>query len=84
MMYNCPICGYDKLDEKPYDNEGNPSYEICNCCGFEFGFDDASEGESFEEFRKKWLDSGAEWFNVKVKPKNWNFKLQLQNINIIV
>jgi hypothetical protein len=83
-MYICPICGYDKLDEKPYDNDGNPSYEICPCCGFEFGFDDESEGKSFEGYREEWLHNGVEWFDLKLKPKDWNLKTQLKNINILM
>lgn len=43
MKYICPICGYDKLLEPPYDEYNNPSYEICPCCGFEYGFDDQDQ-----------------------------------------
>ncbi|SHK35157.1 hypothetical protein SAMN02745163_03655 [Clostridium cavendishii DSM 21758] len=81
-MYICPVCGYNELDEKPYDLDGNPSYEICSCCGFEFGFDDDSEGESFESYRTKWLNKNAKWFREKKKKENWNLEEQLKNINI--
>lgn len=57
-MFICPVCGYDKLIEEPYD-DGSPSYEICNCCGFEFGYDDSGEGRSFEIYLKKWIERGA-------------------------
>ncbi len=77
-MYTCIICGHDKLTEKPYDQDGNPSYEICKCCGFEFGFDDNIEGNSIEGYRQKWIDGGAEWFNAKAKPENWDLKKQLR------
>lgn len=30
--YVCPICGFDKLSFVPLN-----SYEICPCCGYEFG-----------------------------------------------
>ena len=79
-MYICPVCGYDKLAEEPYDQDGNPSYEICNCCGFEFGFDDESEGNSFESYRQKWIDDGVKWFSDKAKPEAWDLKKQLENI----
>ncbi|RAI82673.1 hypothetical protein BFS35_003020 [Macrococcoides goetzii] len=43
-MYICPVCGYNQLEEEPYkffdDNIFNASFEICSCCGFQFGFDD--------------------------------------------
>ncbi len=80
-MFICPVCGYDKLLEEPFDSEGNPSYEICNCCGFEFGYDDSSEGISIHNYRKKWINEGAPWFNLNLKPKNWNLNEQLNNIN---
>ena len=79
-MYVCPVCGYDKLTEEPYDQDRNPSYEICKCCGFEFGFDDDSEGSSLESYRQKWINGGAKWFNVKAKPEDWNLKKQLEQI----
>ena len=40
----CPVCGYSHLKEGPCDEFGCSTYEICPCCGFEFGFDDDSEG----------------------------------------
>lgn len=61
----CPVCGYDKLTEAPYDEDGMPSYEICDCCGFEFGFDDLSEGETYSSYREKWICNGAVWFSKK-------------------
>lgn len=81
-MYICPICGYDKLTEEPFDKDGNPSYEICNCCGFEFGYDDGSEGVSPDIYRKEWIKQGVKWFNIKVKPNNWDLQEQLKNINL--
>lgn len=56
MSYECPVCGYRGLQQKPYalwppppdvelappyeDVLGAPSYEVCPRCGFEFGNDD--------------------------------------------
>ncbi len=80
MNYICPVCGYNELDEAPYDNNGNPSYNICDCCGFEFGYDDGSEEISFKEYRKKWIDEGSKWFRSEKKPKIWNLSNQLKNI----
>jgi hypothetical protein len=36
--YSCPVCGLDGLQE-PGDAEF-ASFEICPCCGTEFGYDD--------------------------------------------
>lgn len=79
--YICPVCGFDGLTEPPYSPHKEPSHEICPCCGFEFGFDDSQGDSSYEVFRLKWINSGAEWFQPERKPTNWDLKTQLKNIN---
>lgn len=81
--YICPVCGYSKLPEPPYDNYGYPSYIICHCCGFEFGFDDSSKKMSFKAYRDKWIDEGFPFFTKSEKPKVWTEEVmqhQLGNI----
>ncbi|MFN8288397.1 MAG: hypothetical protein U0V74_16690 [Chitinophagales bacterium] len=80
----CPVCGFDSLRKAPYDDHGYPTYEICSCCGYEFGFDDSSRNESFETYRQKWIDQGFKYFNRSKKPKIWNrevLECQLKNIS---
>ena len=48
--YICPICGYDKLNKSPYDEIGEPTFETCPCCGFEYGYDDYINKETFESY----------------------------------
>lgn len=43
MKYQCPVCLTDSLDE-PYMRY---SYDICNMCGVEFGYDDAIDEYGF-------------------------------------
>ena len=84
LLKICPVCGYDQLDEPPYDEYGFPSYEVCSCCGFEYGFDDGSRGYTFEKYRKEWIDKGYKYFNKLKEPPMWGYtKLieQLKNIN---
>jgi hypothetical protein len=83
LAYICPICGFDELKKAPYDENGNESFEICNCCGFEFGFDDLHDGHSFESYRAKWVGAGATWFYKPTEPKDWDLKKQLINIEKI-
>lgn len=78
--YVCPVCGYPELEEPPYDINKCSSYEICPCCGIEFGFDDGSEGFGYDEYREKWIKGGAQWFTETLKPVNWNIEKQLTNI----
>lgn len=79
--YACPVCGFDGLQEPPYDERNAPSYEICPCCGFEFGFDEPADQDTFSSFREKWLKNGAAWFMPALKPKNWDLKKQLSKLN---
>lgn len=82
----CPVCGYDRLKEAPYNEYGDPSYEICSCCGFEFGFDDSSQKITFKEYRKNWIDNGFRYFDKKKQPDKWNIdvlKKQLKNIESV-
>jgi len=53
----------------PYESVfGAPSYEGCDSCGYEFGFDDnpggGLEGQRFSEHRASWLSKGG--YNPKV------------------
>ena len=76
--YICPVCGYDRLEEYP-----DLSYEICPCCGVEYGFDDFDfENLTFDTVRNKWLSEGAKWFMKKEKPKNWDLEEQLKNLRL--
>lgn len=80
--YTCPICGYNKLVEPPYDEYECPSYEICACCGFEYGFHDDFEGYTFEKYREEWLNNGAPFRRKKDEPIGWSMdmaKKQLEN-----
>ncbi|MEW4415272.1 hypothetical protein [Clostridium sp. AN503] len=79
MKYMCPICNYNGLFEKPYDENGNGSYEICPCCDFEFGCDDFPDKEKQQDmWKQKWIDSGCKWFSKSRKPpEGWDAHIQL-------
>jgi hypothetical protein len=67
-MNSCPVCTYDALPFTPTD------YNICPCCGTEFGVDDTYI--SWEELRDEWVANGAPWFFGEA-PAGWNATLQL-------
>ena len=90
--YICPICGHPYLEEGPLQfiengkeivsySKGAPTFEICPCCGVEFGYDDNEF--SWEDLRKKWIEHGAIWSRKIEKPKNWNLNKQLLNLKKI-
>lgn len=72
-MYTCPVCYYTKMREAPAD------YNICECCGTEFGNDD--EFTSHDELREEWAAAGAPWF-FRNPPVGWNPWTQLLNANV--
>lgn len=77
--HNCRVCGF-YMEDLPWGDDGNcPSYEICPCCGVEFGNEDYTI-ESTKKYREDWIKGGASWFEKKGKPENWNLEVQLKNI----
>ncbi len=75
----CTICGYD-LHFYPWGKDGKtPSFDICPCCGVEFGHEDIDE-DSIKEYRAEWITNGKRWFDKKKKPDNWDYEEQITNI----
>jgi hypothetical protein len=51
-------------------------YNICPCCGTEFGVDDLYH--SLPELRQAWISEGLPWFDdITSQPSNWNPYQQL-------
>jgi hypothetical protein len=74
--YTCPVCGFGGLSEPPYDEHGNASFDICPCCGTEYGYHDATA--SHDELRRLWLAAGAPWRSQAVPPPpGWDPRSQL-------
>ena len=80
-VHYCRVCGlFQGKNYFPWGEDGHsPTFDICLCCGAEFGFDDCFP-EAVKEFREEWLKSGAHWRFAKFKPKNWSLQEQLKNI----
>ncbi len=76
----CRICGFYYENYYPWGEScDSPTYDICVCCGAEFGFDDISE-YSAREYRSEWLKKGAKFFHPASCPENWDISEQLKNI----
>lgn len=79
MTTRCHICGLD-LKEPPWGESGrDPTFNICPCCGVEFGSQDCRASGVVRE-RKRWIVSGGEWWKVKSKPPGWSFEEQVKQI----
>jgi hypothetical protein len=80
--YTCHVCGYPDLEEAPWGEDGiSPTYNICPCCGVEFGYEDC-QAEALLTYRSEWIKKGANWFDSSLKPNNWSLKEQLKRINV--
>ncbi len=75
----CRVCGLLQDCEPWGENGKTPSYEICDCCGVEFGYEDSTQ-ESTWRFRKNWIEKGAPWFTMALKPENWSMEEQLKHV----
>ena len=75
---------------------GEGSYDVCPCCGFEFGLsedqnkiglseDDRKKQDyiTFEQYLKEWyLENEGTWFMPEKKPKNWSLQDQLKSVGL--
>jgi hypothetical protein len=67
-MFSCPVCYFNQMPDPPQD------YNICPCCGTEFGYDD--EFKTFAQLRADWINAGMQWF-FRQPPLFWSPVLQL-------
>ena len=78
--FNCPACGFCQLEEPAWDQDiGSPSFNICPCCGCEFGYNDATP-QARERHLRQWIRNGAAWFRPELKPVDWSLEEQLRGI----
>lgn len=56
-----------------------PTFEICSCCGVEFGYEDIAIA-GIVRFRNAWIARGKEWFRTDKKPKDWSWERQKERI----
>lgn len=78
----CRVCGLLQ-DQPPWGDDGlTPSFNICPCCGAEFGYHDATM-KAIKTHRTKWLSTGAKWFVPNKKPNGWSLEKQLKQIQAV-
>ena len=78
----CRICGLLQIEAPWREDNQTPNYEICSCCGVEFGNEDYIPS-SARAYREQWLQGGATWFIPKEKPKDWNLEEQLKQVPLL-
>ena len=81
MKHTCPVCGWPELHEPPRNASGGASFEICPCCGFEFGFDDDDRGVTYEQARARWIAGGMKWWSTsRPAPARWDAAQQFARL----
>lgn len=74
----CFVCGLPQ-GTPPWGDDGKtPTFDICPCCGSEFGYEDATDTGVFRS-RKRWSERGYAWEDPKSRPEGWDVRIQLQN-----
>ncbi|GAA1677090.1 hypothetical protein GCM10009745_20560 [Kribbella yunnanensis] len=73
---HCRVCGLLQPDPPWGEDERTPSYEICDCCGVEFGYEDSTP-KGVIRARAKWKNSGFQWANPGARPDGWEADVQL-------
>ena len=78
----CRVCGL-YYDDPPWGANGRlPSFDICLCCGVEFGYGD-SILEAIRSWRSEWVARGAPWRWPDAdtdEPSDRNLVEQMKNI----
>ena len=83
MKHTCPVCGWPELEHPPRSEDGAASFAICPCCRFEPGFDDDSEGLSYEQARARWIAGGMKWWSTsRPAPTGWDAARQLASAGL--
>ncbi len=78
---HCRVCGYLHSDFVWGATDTDPSWEICDCCGITFGYEDCSR-ESASAARHRWLSGGAVWFSPRARPTDWDLQSQLAKVPV--
>ena len=76
---NCRVCG--RVQQEPlWGGDGKtPSFDICDCCGVEFGYEDATLG-AVRRYRTEWVNKGGPWFVPDARPEQWDMDDQLRGV----
>lgn len=79
VSLHCRVCGLQQ-SEPPWGADGrSPTFEICPCCGVEFGYEDVNETSALQA-RNAWLANGARWTTPTARPADWDVEVQLRQL----
>jgi hypothetical protein len=78
MKHTCLVCGFPGLLAAPRAKNGGGSFEICPCCGYQFGVSDDDRHIAPAQWRAQWQRDGMKWASRQPTPKNWDAARQFQ------
>jgi hypothetical protein len=79
----CLVCGHRGLGQAPRSESGGGSFEICVCCGFQYGVDDDDRGIDPATARERWIAGGSRWFSRSTPPPaGWDPHRQLEHAGL--
>jgi hypothetical protein len=76
---SCRVCGLLQGDPPWGEDGSSPTFNICPCCGVEFGYED-SLVKGVHLYREAWLKKGAPWQKPKNRPQDWDLEAQLSQV----
>jgi hypothetical protein len=75
----CRVCGLYQ-GEPIYGLDGHsPTFNICDCCGVEFGYEDTILPAIYR-YRGQWIQTGCLWHSRRSQPEDWNLAQQMTQI----
>jgi hypothetical protein len=87
---------YSEISSPPFGDPGDPpyigrfghaSFECCDSCGLEFGYDDdpgaSGRACSFKQYRTEFDQRGQTWFRPAKRPEGWTLEEQLIQAGIL-
>lgn len=82
-----PPAPFGDLGKPPYIGRfGYASFGCCDCCGFEYGYDDdpgaSGRACSFKQYRAEFVARDMAWFRPDRKPVGWSLDDQLRAAGI--
>lgn len=79
VLMCCRVCGYE-YDSPPWGSDGmTPIFEICPCCGVEYGYEDATL-TGIKKYRHQWINDGCKWNDPDQRPSDWSYETQIINV----
>lgn len=67
-------------DDWPWGPDGvDPTFNFCDCCGVEFGYQDATLS-ACRQSRRRWIEAGTTWADASTRPEGWSARAQLAGL----